>query len=102
MRWILILSPAVLGLLLLGFNNDSLEDSVPVLVLQFVVLSVISVLTVSWISNLVRTPLVIWAFVFLGIGNLILAFYSFFRFWDGYVSLPFFLLSSWCFFKVRS
>jgi|GEM_PF-1067274 len=101
MRWVLVLFPSILGISLLGFNNESLDESVPVFVLQFTILSVLSVLTVSWISSLTRSPLMNWVYVFLGVGNFILALYSFFKFWDGYISLPFFLLSSWCFLRVK-
>jgi hypothetical protein len=101
MRLFLVLIPSIIGFSLLTFNNENLDENVPTFVLQFVILSALSILTLSWIFNIMKSPFIKGAFLLLGLGNLILALYLFFKFWDGYVSLPFFLLSSWCFFKAN-
>jgi len=100
-RWILVISASVLGLFLLSFKNENIDESVGVIVLQFVMLVLFGLITLSWVSRYIKFVYINWLFAFVGIMNLAIGIFVFLRFLDGYISLPFFLIASYSFFKVK-
>lgn len=89
--------PIVLGISFFFYFKNEVGRELVILIFQFVLLSSFAIMSVSWISRLVKINRLV--FVSLGFMNLLLGLYVLYRTKNGEVSLPFFLLSSWSFFK---
>ncbi len=100
-KWLLVILPSIVGLSLLHFKNENIDESVGVIVLQFVMLVLFVLITLSWVSKYIKFAYIRWIFGFVGIMNLAVGLFVFFKFLDGYISLPFFLIASYSFFKAK-
>jgi len=84
-------------LFLIGGSESHREVSV--VALEFMLLVLFAVLTVSWVRRLVKHPFVSLALKAVGIVNVALGLYTYYRLSDPLLSFPFFLMASYAFFR---
>ncbi len=98
-RFTLSLLPTGLGALLFMIGGNESRREVSVVALEFMLLVLFAVLTVSWVRRLVKHPFVSLALKAMGIVNVALGLYTYYRLRDPVLSFPFFLMASYSLFR---
>jgi len=98
-RHLLALVPIGIGLVLFPFGERVSSRTVSVLAMEFMLLILFALLTVSWVRRLVRHPFVRISLMALGIVNVFLGLYTFYRLKDAFLAFPFFLMASYSLFR---
>ncbi len=98
-RLILSLLPTLLGLILLFIGGKGVPREVSVVALEFMLLLLFAVLTVSWVRRLVSHPFVSLSLKVVAFTLVLLGLYTFYRLGDPLLSFPFFLLASYALFR---
>lgn len=98
-RYLLALAPLGVGLALFPFGGKESSRAVSVLAMEFMLLVLFALLTVSWVRRLVKHPFVRISLISLGIINVFLGLYTFYRLRDPILAFPFFLMASYALFR---
>jgi len=98
-KFLISLLPVGLGILLFLAGGKESHREVSVVALEFMLLVLFAVLTVSWVRRLVKHPFVSIALKVLGIVNVALGLYTYYRLDDPLLAFPFFLMASYSLFR---
>ncbi len=100
-RVFLAASPTLLGIMLFPFSQANEDEGISVIILQFVLLLLFTIITLSWVSRYVKLPFIRGAFIIIAIFTALSGLYIFWRIRDAMISLPFFVMSSWSILRAR-
>lgn len=100
-KFFLAASPTLLGIILFPFSQVNEDESISVIILQFVLLLLFTIMTLSWVSRYVKLPFIKGAFIIIAIFTTLSGLYVFWRVRDAMISLPFFVMSSWSILKAK-
>ncbi len=98
-RLLLAIVPIGIGLALFPFGERESSRAVSVLAMEFMLLILFAILTVSWVRRLVKHSFVRIGLMALGIVNVLLGLYTFYRLKDPLLAFPFFLMASYSLFR---
>jgi len=91
--------PLLLGGALFLIGRDESGRDVGVVAIQFMLLILFAVLTISWVRRLVKHPFVPFALRVVGITTTLLGLYTYWKLRDPMLAFPFFLMAAWALYR---